>query len=95
MKDDEKTKDQLISELILLRIKNSRLLEDSRGREKHYLSIAQSARNAIISVDSEGHITFFNYAAETIFGYLFKEVIGKPVTMIMPERYREAYHKSL
>jgi PAS domain S-box-containing protein len=95
MKDDEKTKEQLISELILLRIKNSRLLEDSRGREKHYLSIAQSARNAIISVDSEGHITFFNYAAETIFGYLFKEVIGKPVTMIMPERYRETYHSGM
>lgn len=95
MKDDEKTKEQLISELVLLRIKNSRLLEDSRGREKHYLSIAQSARNAIISVDGEGHITFFNYAAETIFGYLFKEVIGKPVTMIMPERYRETYHNGM
>lgn len=95
MKDDEKTKDQLISELVLLRIKNSRLLEDSRGREKHYLSIAQSARNAIISADSEGHITFFNYAAETIFGYLLKEVIGKPVTVIMPERYREAYHSGM
>ncbi len=95
MKDDEKTKEQLVSELILLRIKNSRLLEDSRGKEKHYLSIAQSARNAIISVDSEGHITFFNYAAETIFGYLLKEVIGKPVTMIVPERYRADYHNGI
>ncbi|NLI12469.1 PAS domain-containing sensor histidine kinase [Pelotomaculum propionicicum] len=95
MKDEDKTKDQLINELALLRIKNSRLLEDSRGREKHYLSIAQSARNAIISVDSEGQITFFNYAAENIFGYMFKEVIGKPVTMIMPERFRAAYHNGM
>lgn len=92
MKDDQKTRDQLISELITLRTENSRLLEDSRTREKHYLFIAQSARNAIISTDSEGCITFFNYAAEIIFGYLFEEVIGKPVAMLMPARYREAHH---
>lgn len=95
MKDDEKTIDQLMNELAMLRLKNSRLLEESRNREKHYLSIAQSARNAIISVDSKGHITFFNYAAETIFGYLFREVIGKPVTLIMPERYREVFQKGM
>ncbi|MFX4263592.1 PAS domain-containing sensor histidine kinase [Pelotomaculum propionicicum] len=95
MKDEEKSKEQLINELKELRHRNFRLLEESRGREKHYLSIAQAARNAIISVDCRGNITFFNYAAETMFGYSSRLVLGKPVTIIMPERFHEVCQKGL
>jgi PAS domain S-box-containing protein len=95
MKDEEKSKEQLLNELKELRQRNFRLLEDSRGREKHYLSIAQAARNAIISVDSKGDITFFNYSAETMFGYSSKEVFGRPITLIMSKRFHEVYQGSM
>lgn len=95
MKDDEKSKEQLINELKELRHRNFRLLEESRARERHYLSIAQAARNAIISVDSNGNITFFNYAAETMFGYSAREVSGRPVTIIMPQRFHKIYQGNI
>ena len=95
MKDEEKPKEQLIKELIELRQKNIRLLEESRGREKHYFSIAQAARNAIISVDSRGNITFINYAAENIFGYTSKEITGRPVTIIVPGRFNDVFQNSI
>lgn len=95
MKDEEKSKEQLINELNELRKRNLRLLEESRGRERHYLSIAQAARNAIISVDSRGDITFFNYAAETMFGYLSKDVLGRQTTIIMPERFHKVYQYNM
>ena len=49
----------------------------------------------MISSDSSGKINFWNPAAVIMFGYQEEEVLGQPLTMIMPERYREAYLKGM
>jgi PAS domain S-box-containing protein len=48
-------------------------------------SIIESADDAIISKTLEGIITSWNQGAERIFGYTAAEVIGKPVTVLIPE----------
>lgn len=60
-------------------------------RELHFKAIADTANDGIISTDSSGLITYFNKGAEKIFGYDHQEVIGKPIAMLMPERYQKVH----
>ncbi|OGW40131.1 MAG: hypothetical protein A2010_07870 [Nitrospirae bacterium GWD2_57_9] len=62
-----------------------------RESEEHYRVITESAQDAIITVDDEGTIMFVNPATEKIFGYRAAELTGKSLTMLMPERFRQAH----
>lgn len=54
-------------------------------------SIVDTARDGIVTMDTQGRITSFNRAAEVIFGYPAAEVIGKNIKLLMPEPYRSAH----
>ena len=69
--------------------------EALRESEIRFRSVAQSANDAIISADSFGNITFWNKAAQKMFGYTGEEVLGQPFTLLMPERYRDAYRSGM
>src|SRR6185295_11919154 len=65
--------------------KNSFAPMQSRDLAAPWLSaIIESADDAIISKTLEGIITSWNLGAERIFGYQADEVIGKPVTILIP-----------
>lgn len=66
-----------------------------RTSEKRFRSVVETASDAIITADSSGEITFWNSAAEDMFGYSAAEIIGRSLTSIMPKRYREAHLKGL
>ncbi len=71
------------------------LRETLRESEMRFRSVVQSAIDAIILADSDGNIISWNKGAQTIFGYEEEEVMGKPLTILMPERYRDAHLKGL
>ncbi len=62
-----------------------------RTSEVKFRTVTHSVADAIISADNRGHIIFWNHAAEKIFGYSQDEVLGKPLTVIIPERYRASH----
>ena len=63
--------------------------------ERRFRSVVQTAKDAIILADGSGNIIAWNRAAQIIFGYREEEVLGQPLTMVMPERYRDAHRKGL
>ncbi len=66
-----------------------------RESEEQFEKISASAQDAIICMDNEGNISFWNQAAETIFGYAQQEVLGKNLhRLIVPERFLEAHLKA-
>ncbi len=69
--------------------------EALQASEERLRSIVQTTNNAIISIDSRGNIVFWNEAAETIFGHSVAEAIGKPLTLIIPERFRQAHREGM
>ncbi len=59
--------------------------------EERFRALAVSAKDAIISADHEGNITYFNPGAELIFGHSASEVTGSPLMLLMPQRFRVAH----
>ncbi|OFY41253.1 MAG: hypothetical protein A2X18_12950 [Bacteroidetes bacterium GWF2_40_14] len=56
-------------------------------------SITDSAQDAILMMNHEGAISYWNPAAERIFGFSSKEAIGKELhSLIVPDRYHETHY---
>jgi len=68
---------------------------DHSGRELAESSriIAETASDAILTIDQHSIIQFANRAAERIFGYAREEMIGRELTMLMPD-YLRHLHKA-
>jgi adenylate cyclase len=58
-------------------------------------AIVRSAADAIIMAGGDGRIQTWNPAAQRMFGYSVKDVVGQPLTMLVPERFREAHSAGL
>ena len=54
-------------------------------------AIVASAMDAIITIDNDHKIIFFNPAAEAMFGIESNEALGQPISRFIPERYRAAH----
>jgi len=65
----------------------------ARESQMRLQGIVDSAMDAIISVDDEQRITLFNRAAERIFGYEVREVLGRHLGMLVPQRFEDAHRR--
>jgi PAS domain S-box-containing protein len=56
-----------------------------------FAEIAAISADAIITIDEQQRILFFNSGAEEIFGYCAAEAAMRPLTMLLPERFRAGH----
>jgi PAS domain S-box-containing protein len=63
-----------------------RLAEDAALR---LVAIVESSDDAIVGKDLDGIITSWNGGAERVFGYMAEEIIGKPITILIPADYQK------
>ncbi len=64
----------------------------SRKRlEERFRQVVESAPNAMVMISEKGKIEMVNAQAERVFGYSRAEILGKPIELLVPERYRSKH----
>jgi PAS domain S-box-containing protein len=69
--------------------------EALRASERRYRQLTEATLDALVVADERGVITLFNAAAQRTFGYSEPEVLGQPLTLLMPAEYHEAHQRGL
>lgn len=96
MRDEAKTKRQLIDEMAEMR---RRIAEREASEIKRmwvkesFLLTLESVPNAVLIVNQKGEIILVNSHTERIFGYSREELLGQGVEVLMPERFRSRHHE--
>jgi PAS domain S-box-containing protein len=65
--------------------------EQVRDSDAAVRTLLETVPDAVLIQNAEGEIVFVNAAAEAMFGYTRKEMIGQPVAMLIPERFRQQH----
>ncbi|MFN0109226.1 MAG: response regulator [Blastocatellia bacterium] len=71
----------------------SQMTSSLRLSEALLVGILTSAMDAIITVDDQHHVVFFNTAAEKMFQVSGAEVLGQPLDRFIPARFRESHQR--
>jgi PAS domain S-box-containing protein len=66
-----------------------------RESEARFRTLIQSAKDGVILGNEKGLIVGWNTGAANIFGYEEEEILGKSISLIMPERYRDSHQRGM
>src|SRR6185369_14441882 len=70
-----------------LQMKNAAL----KKAEDRFRGLLESAPNAIVAIDESGLIALVNSQTETLFGYARDEILGQPIEVLIPQRFRDKH----
>jgi PAS domain S-box-containing protein len=75
--------------------KVARVEGDLSASEERFRTVVGTTPDAVVLADRNGTMILWNQAAALLFGYTEGEVIGQPLTLLMPHRYREAHQAGM
>ena len=89
-------RDQRLIRASFIDITERKLSEETlRANETRFRAVTQTARDAIVTIDSAGAIADCNSAGEMLFGYTEAELSGQNLTLLMPPRFRKRHEESM
>ena len=68
-----------------------KVLNHGKILEARYRGLLESVPDAIVMVNNTGRIILVNGQAEELFGYTKAELLGKPIEILLPQRFREGH----
>ena len=69
---------------------------EQKDNEEKFRTLLESSRDAILMMDPDGRVSYWNIAAERMFGYTSAEALGCNLhELIAPQRYHAAHHAAL
>lgn len=80
-----------VAGLMLLMI--ARITESLRASQRRFSGILAISAEAVISMDESQTITLFNRAAESMFGFTPEEVLGRPLELLIPQRFHKIHNE--
>ena len=69
-------------------------ITERKRQEERFRLVVEAAPNAMVMIDSQGKIEMVNAQTEAIFGYAREELLGQPMEVLIPARFR-AHHPGL
>ena len=84
----------LLSAITLERNRGELALQRRESSDK-FRSVTETAHDAIVLANSQGNIIYANKSAKRIFGYSSEQMVGKPLTLLMPERFHQPHREGL
>jgi two-component system, LuxR family, sensor kinase FixL len=66
-------------------------MEARSDSDRRFRLVVEAAPSAMVMVDSEGLIALVNAKTEQVFGYPRAELLGRPVEMLVPDRFRRQH----
>lgn len=81
--------------VVTFRVQEQAAQASPEAKEAQLEALLQGLPDAVITTDRSGLIREWNEAARTIFGYERAEVYGRPLEVIMPERYEKGHQEGM
>lgn len=84
-----------LADLVLEKIEVRRLDRARRDGQDRFERVSATSPDGIVCADHEGRITFWNVAAEHLFGYTPQQALGRSIELIVPDRHRRDHCSGL
>lgn len=81
----------VFGELAAIALVNTKMMTTLERSQERFRSVVDTAVDAIIIVDTQSRIVYWNRGAERIFGHGGGEMVGNHLSVLIPQRLRQAH----